>query len=145
MLPVQNGVTLPCCSVWLRKLRRAFPITEVACKRPVVRVSVGRLELTLRQVAELGAARDAALVAEPAAPVRSVGAAEAQSPTAATFSAEGAGARLLRLKGVGPETAAVLCFGAFRRSHCHYARWQFPLGESQPEGGRKPGPPRIDW
>jgi transposase len=78
---------------------------------------IARLELTMQQIAELEAARDAALVAErQAAPVRAVGAAEAPSPADATFPTEGAGARLLRLKGVGPETAAVLCFEAFQRS-----------------------------
>ena len=78
---------------------------------------IERLELILRQIAEVEAARDAALVAErQAAPVRAVGAAEAPSPAAATFPTEGAGARLLRLKGVGPETAAVLRLEAFHRS-----------------------------
>jgi len=78
---------------------------------------IERLELILRQIGEVEAARDAALVAErQAAPVRVVGAAEAPSPAAATFPTEGAGARLLRLKGVGSETAAVLRLEAFHRS-----------------------------
>jgi transposase len=78
---------------------------------------IERLELILRQIGEVEAARDAALVAErQAAPVRAVGAAEAPSPAAATFPTEGAGARLLRLKGVGSETAAVLRLEAFHRS-----------------------------
>jgi transposase len=78
---------------------------------------IERLELILRQIGEVEAARDAALVAErQAAPVRAVGAAEAPSPAAAPFPTAGAGARLLRLKGVGPETAAVLRLEAFHRS-----------------------------
>jgi transposase len=72
---------------------------------------IERLELILRQIAEVEAARDAALAAEPAAPAR-----DTEHSTPAALPDGGVGARLLRLKGVGPETAAVLRFEAFHRS-----------------------------
>ena len=79
---------------------------------------IERLELTLRQIAEVEAARDAALAAErQRGPVVEAPAAEAQSTAPAVLRAhEGAGARLLRLKGVGPETASVLRLEAFHRT-----------------------------
>ena len=72
---------------------------------------IERLELILRQIAEVEAARDAALAAEQAAPVL-----DTEHTTPAALPSEGVGARLLRLKGVGPETAAVLRLEAFHRS-----------------------------
>jgi transposase len=77
-----------------------------------------RLELALRQLAAVEAERDAALAAErcgepaAAAPATTAGGATA---TATPSRDEGAGARLLRLKGVGPETASVLACEAFFR------------------------------
>jgi len=90
---------------------------------------IERLELILRQIAEVEAARDAALAAErqsAAVETPSNGAVDAKP--AALPAGEGAGARLLRLKGVGPETAAVLRLEAFpwRRSTARSptaARW----------------------
>jgi transposase len=78
---------------------------------------IERLELILRQIAEVEAVRDAALAAE-----RQVEATaeecDAQDRTAhvALPANEGAGARLLRLKGIGPETASVLRLEAFQRT-----------------------------
>jgi transposase len=72
---------------------------------------IERLELILRQIAEVEAARDAALAAEQAAPVL-----DTEHTPPAALPNEGVGARLLRLKGVGPETAAVLRLEAFHRS-----------------------------
>jgi transposase len=86
-------------------------------KAEIVR-QIERLELILRQIAEVEAARDAALAAERQAG----GAAAAPSADAAASNqamlpaGEGAGARLTRLKGIGPETAAVLRLEAFHRS-----------------------------
>ncbi|MBV9194547.1 MAG: IS110 family transposase [Solirubrobacterales bacterium] len=79
---------------------------------------IERLELVLRHLAEVEAARDAALAAErQAAPAAAVPSTEAMDAKPMVLPAdEGAGARLLRLKGVGPETAAVLQFEAFQRS-----------------------------
>ena len=79
---------------------------------------IERLELVLRHIAEVEAARDAALAAErQAAPAATVPSTEATDAKPMVLPAdEGAGARLLRLKGVGPETAAVLQFEAFQRS-----------------------------
>jgi transposase len=72
---------------------------------------VDRLELVMQQLADVEAARDAALAGE------WVGSpAGAASATAAPLPAqEAAGARLLRLKGIGPETASVLANEAFFR------------------------------
>ena len=79
---------------------------------------IERLELTLRQIAEVEAARDAALAAErqmaAAVEAQSTGAVDAKQ--AALPRGEGAGARLMRLKGVGPETASVLRLEAFHRT-----------------------------
>jgi transposase len=79
---------------------------------------IERLELVLRHIAEVEAARDAALAAErQAAPAATVPSTESTDAKPMVLPAdEGAGARLLRLKGVGPETAAVLQFEAFQRS-----------------------------
>ena len=79
---------------------------------------IERLELVLRHIAQVEAARDAALAAErQAAPAATVPSTEATDAKPMVLPAdEGAGARLLRLKGVGPETAAVLQFEAFQRS-----------------------------
>ena len=80
---------------------------------------VDRLELAMQQLAAVEAARDAALAAERVASPASDAAAvvgEAAGATTATLpKQEGAGARLLRLKGVGPETASVLASEAFFR------------------------------
>jgi transposase len=72
---------------------------------------IERLELIPRQIAEMEAARDAALAAEQAAPAR-----DTEHSTPAALPDAGVGARLSRLKGVGPETAAVPRFEAFHRS-----------------------------
>jgi transposase len=79
---------------------------------------IERLELILRQIAEVEAARDAVLVAErQTAPVVETGiGAETTVAPAAVPANEGAGARLMRLKGVGPETASVLRLEAFHRT-----------------------------
>ena len=72
---------------------------------------VDRLELAMQQLAAVEAARDAALAAE-----RVVDAPPASDEHGATLlQAEGPGARLLRLKGIGPETASVLAGEAFFR------------------------------
>ncbi len=79
---------------------------------------IERLELILRQIAEVEAARDAVLAAErqtaAAGEAHSSGVVDAQQ--AALPADEGAGARLLRLRGVGPETASVLRLEAFHRT-----------------------------
>jgi transposase len=79
---------------------------------------IERLELILRQIAEVEAARDAALAGErQTALVAAAPATEATDTKAVVLLAgEGAGARLMRLKGVGPETASVLRLEAFHRS-----------------------------
>ena len=79
---------------------------------------IERLELTLRQIAEVEAARDAALAAErQAAPSAATPSAdEADTKPVMLPADEGAGARLMRLKGIGPETASVLRLEAFHRS-----------------------------
>jgi transposase len=79
-----------------------------------------RLELAMQQLADVQAVRDAALAAErvdsPACDVATAAGEVATSATAASLPAkEGAGARLLRLKGIGPETASVLAGEAFFR------------------------------
>jgi transposase len=83
---------------------------------------VDRLELAMRQLAAVEDARDAAFAAERVADPASGEAAhvaanhEAASVKAAPLpEREGAGARLLRLRGVGPETASVLAGEAFFR------------------------------
>jgi transposase len=95
---------------------------------------IERLELILRQVAEVEAARDAVLAAErQSAAVEAPSSGAVDAKPAALPAGEGAGpsaalpratargtfgssARLLRLKGVGPETAAVLRLEAFHRT-----------------------------
>jgi transposase len=98
---------------------------------------IERLELTMRQIASVEAERDAALAAErqgadqadaalassegptTAAPVLPPSAALPRATARGTFRSsarEGAGARLLRLKGIGPETASGLRLEAFHRS-----------------------------
>jgi transposase len=79
---------------------------------------VERLELVLRQIAEVEAARDAALAAErQTAPAVAAPSPDAADTKPVTLPAgEGAGARLPRLKGVGPEAASVLRLEAFQRS-----------------------------
>jgi transposase len=98
---------------------------------------IERLELTMRQIASVEAERDAALAAErqgadqadaalassegptTAAPVLPPSAALPRATARGTFGSsarEGAGARLLRLKGIGPETASGLRLEAFHRS-----------------------------
>ncbi len=78
-------------------------------KAEIVR-QIERLELSLRQIAEVEAARDAALAAE-----RQAAVADEAPPAEATDAKPGmlpagerAGARLLRLKRIGPETASAL-------------------------------------
>jgi transposase len=80
---------------------------------------IERLELILRQIAEVEAARDAVLAAErQSAAVEAPSSGAVDAKPAALPAGEGAGpsARLLRLKGVGPETAAVLRLEAFHRT-----------------------------
>jgi transposase len=88
---------------------------------------VDRLELAMQQLAVVEAARDAALAAEHVTRAASDGAAAGQAATstpAASFSEpEGAGARLLRLKGIGPETASVLANEAFFRNRREVASY----------------------
>ena len=78
-----------------------------------------RMELTMQQLAAVEAARDAAFAVErtraPAAAAAGKGATGEQDLPAAMPCDEGPGARLLRLKGVGPETASVLAGEAFFR------------------------------
>ena len=79
-----------------------------------------RLELAMQHLAAVEATRDAALAAETAARPASAGAAAAgnanSGPTVVSLlEQQGAGARLLQLKGVGPETASVLAAEAFFR------------------------------
>jgi transposase len=81
---------------------------------------VDRLELAMQQLAAVEAARDAAFAAErvggPAGDVAAtVDKIATGTPTASLPAQEGAGARLLRLKGIGPETASVLANEAFFR------------------------------
>ena len=81
---------------------------------------VDRLELAMQQLADVEAARDAALVAKPVTRPASdmaaaAGKAATSAPAASLLEPEGAGARLLRLKGIGPETASVLASEAFFR------------------------------
>ena len=81
---------------------------------------VDRLELAMQQLAAVEAVRDAALVAErigsPAIEVAATaGEVTTGAPAASVPAQEGAGARLLRLKGIGPETASVLAGEAFFR------------------------------
>jgi transposase len=81
---------------------------------------VDRLELAMQQLAAVEAARDAALATEHVArPVSNGAAATGQVATSTTAASmpeqEAAGARLLRLKGIGPETASVLANEAFFR------------------------------
>ena len=88
-------------------------------KAEIVR-QIERLELTMRQIASVEAERDAALAAERQAGDQAD--AELASPEGPATAApvlparEGAGVRLLRLKGIGPETASVLRLEAFHRS-----------------------------
>lgn len=66
-----------------------------------------RLELAIQQLAALEAERDAALAAERVA-APATGDAGERPPEETVPGNDGPGARLLRLKGVGPETASVL-------------------------------------
>jgi transposase len=81
---------------------------------------VERLELTMQQLAAVEAERDLALTAgrcvEPVADAARATVPGKDETTAAMLSKrEGAGERLLRLKGIGPETASVLAGEAFFR------------------------------
>src|SRR4051794_37843747 len=87
---------------------------------PEIGRQVDRLELAMQQLGAGEAARDAALasehVARPASDVAAAGGQGATNPTTASVpEPEAAGARLLRLKGIGPETASVLANEAFFR------------------------------
>jgi transposase len=88
-------------------------------KAEIVR-QIERLELTMRQIASVEAERDGALAAERQGADQAD--AELASPEGPATAApvlparEGAGVRLLRLKGIGPETASVLRLEAFHRS-----------------------------
>ena len=83
---------------------------------------IERLELTMRQITSVEAERDAALAAERQgadradAELASPGGPATVAPVLPPFARDGAGARLLRLKGIGPETASVLRLEAFHRS-----------------------------
>jgi transposase len=81
---------------------------------------VDRLELAMQQLAAVEAERDAAFASErvvsPAAGKAGTRASgEGDAPAEALPGDEGPGARLLRLHGVGPETASVLAGEAFFR------------------------------
>jgi transposase len=81
---------------------------------------VERLELTMQQLATVEAERDLALTTgrcvKPVADVSGAIVRGKDDTTAAMLSKrEGAAARLLRLKGIGPETASVLAGEAFFR------------------------------
>jgi transposase len=80
---------------------------------------VDRLELTMQQLAAVEADRDAVFQAERAMSSLTSHVAERASgeeePASLLSHDEGPGARLLRLKGVGPETASVLAGEAFFR------------------------------
>ena len=80
---------------------------------------VDRLELTMQQLATVEANRDAVFHAERAMSSLTSQVAERASgeeePASLLSRDEGPGARLLRLKGVGPETASVLAGEAFFR------------------------------
>ena len=100
---------------------------EGAALPPRLLAEVGRqldrLELAMQQLAAVEAVRDAAFAAERTAPPACVvagtekrkGATGHKDASAALPCGEGPGARLLRLKGVGPETASVLAGEAFFR------------------------------
>jgi transposase len=88
-------------------------------KAEIVR-QIERLKLILHQIAEVEAARDAMLAAERQATPSPD---ETDATPVMLPTGEGAGARLMRLKGVGPETASVLCLEAFHRSFATAARW----------------------
>lgn len=117
---------------------------------------VDRLELAMQQLAAVEAARDAALATKHVArPTSDMAAGQgATSTTAASLPArEGAGARLLLLKGIGPETASVLAGEAFfrdfrnRREVASYAGlapspWQSG-GIDHEQGISKAGNPRV--
>ena len=83
---------------------------------------IERLELTMRQITSVEAERDAALAAERQgadradAELASPGGPATVAPVLPPSARDGAGARLLRLKGIGPETASVLRLEAFHRS-----------------------------
>ncbi|WP_254070590.1 IS110 family transposase [Acidisphaera sp. L21] len=84
-----------------------------------IRRQMDRLELTMAQLGAVEADRDAVFKAERAvlavpSPVAERASGE-ETPAAPRPLNEGPGARLLRLKGVGPETASVLAGEAFFR------------------------------
>ena len=101
----------------------ALRTPENATLAPRLLAEVGRqldrLELTLQQLAAVEAARDAAFAAERATVPAAIAAGKAATgekhARAAIPCGEGPGARLLRLKGVSPETASVLAGEAFFR------------------------------
>ncbi len=78
---------------------------------------VDRLELAMQQLAAVEAARDAVFAAERGVSPAHGAATDCESDgaVAALPETEGPGARLLRLKGIGPETASVLAGEAFFR------------------------------
>lgn len=86
---------------------------------------VDRLELTMQQLTAVETERDAVFAAEraTAASVTSTTDSKASGgkdkPCAKLPGLEGAGARLLRLKGIGPETASVLAGEIFFRDFCN--------------------------
>jgi transposase len=96
----------------------ALRTPEGACSPPRLPTEIGRqvdrLELAIQQLAALAAERDAAFAAERVA-APATGDAGERPPGQMVPSNEGPGARLLRLKGVGPETACVLAGEAFFR------------------------------
>jgi transposase len=104
-----------------RRARLAkLPTADGASLPPRLRAEilrqVDRLELTMQHLAAVETERDAGFAAERAnAAARASG---ADDTPAAGLPCEGCGARLLRLKGIGPETASVLAgemfFRAFR-------------------------------
>lgn len=107
-----------------RRVRLAAVRTpEGAALPPRLLAEIGRqmdrLELAMSQLAAVEAARNAALAAEcVASPAQDAAetVSDGANGTAELLSqSEGPGARLLRLKGIGPETASVLAGEAFFR------------------------------
>ncbi len=106
---------------WVRLATLRTPDGSVLPPRLLAEVGrqMNRLELAMQQLAAIEAERDAAFAAERAATPPGVaaerGATGGKDALPALPFNEGPGARLLRLKGVGPETASVLASEAFFR------------------------------
>jgi transposase len=103
-----------------------------------------RLELAMQQLAAVEAARDAVLASGHVACPASDVAAGQGATTAPMPGPETAGARLLQLKGIGPETASVLANEAFfrdfrnRREVASYAGCRIAVSRSSPTPVSRP-------